>query len=1068
MAKDKVKKYKLGKILDYLGVAFLGGILLLVWQLYKGPIEVPYLKPYIIKALNSDEATYQISLDSVNIELVRSIQPIKIIANNIVFKKNDDSFIINAPRTSLSFSIRALLRGIIAPSSIEVDGPRIYAFMNYGVEQNKENEINKKKIEYYTAGVEDFLERFNSDDKYFAESYINNIEITNAEVEIHEVELGRKWTLSDVSYNFERNFASLETSASALLKLNNKVSSLGLEADFNTINEKLSLSAYFSDVVPADLMQNFIAPDQHKEFYKVNLPVSGRISTTIALKDILESKSSFQLEGGAGDIMFNDDERMRYQLSSFMLNGELEGGLDNMQIKGAEFDLGGLKTTLGFSVSGLKKYILENSLQDIKASVTANIKQLNLEDLPHYWPKYIVESAWSWCEDSLFVGRAENAHFQFDFAYNQKRKLFELSKLDGKVDVADASVNYLKEMPNILNVYGQALFSTNQIKVNIDKGVSNGVILTGGYVDLYDLDKPRSYADIRLITESSVTDALKLIDNPPLYFVRDMKIPADKLSGHAETDLSLKFELKDNLLPDDVNADVKVKLTDVMMKDIIQGKNVTASSMNLQVSNQFLELSGNAVMDNVPVCLSWKENFKNKVERTRYDIAFKLDKEVQKKLGLDVELLSPPYIDGYADVNAAVSISASNVMDIKVKADLSNAAIDYSFLGFRKLDGATGDIEANLTMKDNKLASIPYFSLSKADFNLKGKIGLDAKGKLKEIDIYDIKGPKTDAKAKIEWQHQPKEFVKINVSGNSYDLTEFFERREAANKEKYARQIQQGTPASDKDDELENVTDTDIFIAVNKLWTNPLVPISNFAGSAMLRNGTGIYELHMVGNYGSSKEVKLKIDYVPRPNNEFLLSINSNNAGSTLKVLRIYDSMKGGILKIEGKRGADKNFVGHASIRDFNIKDTPVLAKVLSVASLTGIVGMLSGEGLAFSHFDAPFELQDKVLSVKDGKAFGNVIGITINGTYDHKTEQLKGEGVIVPAYSINNFIGKIPVIGGLLSGKDGTVFAANYSVKGSISDPTVSINPLSALSPSSLKDLFSSLFGDTASESSN
>ena len=183
-------------------------------------------------------------------------------------------------------------------------------------------------------------------------------------------------------------------------------------------------------------------------------------------------------------------------------------------------------------------------------------------------------------------------------------------------------------------------------------------------------------------------------------------------------------------------------------------------------------------------------------------------------------------------------------------------------------------------------------SVSGLDISYSGSeefnIGLDAKGKLKEIDIYDIKGPKTDAKAKIEWQHQPKEFVKINVSGNSYDLTEFFESREAANKEKYARQIQQGTPASDKDDELENVTDTDIFIAVNKLWTNPLVPISNFAGSAMLRNGTGIYELHMVGNYASSKEVRLKVDYVPRPNNEFLLSINSNNAGSTLKVLRIY------------------------------------------------------------------------------------------------------------------------------------------------------------------------------------
>ena len=100
-------------------------------------------------------------------------------------------------------------------------------------------------------------------------------------------------------------------------------------------------------------------------------------------------------------------------------------------------------------------------------------------------------------------------------------------------------------------------------------------------------------------------------------------------------------------------------------------------------------------------------------------------------------------------------------------------------------------------------------------------------------------------------------------------------------------------------------------------------------------------------------------------------------------------------------------------------------------------------------------------MSVQDSKAFGNVLGITISGSYNGRTEELNGKGGIAPAYSINSFLGRIPVVGSLLSGKDGTVFAANYSVSGTINDPKVNINPLSALSPNSLKELFASLFGN-------
>ena len=77
MKKVSNKAYIFQKIIDYLGVVFLGILLLFIWQLYRGPIEVPFLKPYIMQALNNDTSEAEISVDKVSIELVRSLQPIK-------------------------------------------------------------------------------------------------------------------------------------------------------------------------------------------------------------------------------------------------------------------------------------------------------------------------------------------------------------------------------------------------------------------------------------------------------------------------------------------------------------------------------------------------------------------------------------------------------------------------------------------------------------------------------------------------------------------------------------------------------------------------------------------------------------------------------------------------------------------------------------------------------------------------------------------------------------------------------------------------------------------------------
>jgi len=129
----------------------------------------------------------------------------------------------------------------------------------------------------------------------------------------------------------------------------------------------------------------------------------------------------------------------------------------------------------------------------------------------------------------------------------------------------------------------------------------------------------------------------------------------------------------------------------------------------------------------------------------------------------------------------------------------------------------------------------------------------------------------------------------------------------------------------------------------------------------------------------------------------------------------------------------------------------------LTVASLTGVVDVLKGEGISFSVLEAPFTLSNGLLKVKDARATGTALGLTANGEIDMDRDRLKLDGTLVPFYTLNSALGGVPVLGWLLNGgeKGGGLVAFNFSMKGSTDEPEVTINPLSALTPGFLRHLF-------------
>ncbi len=61
-----------------------------------------------------------------------------------------------------------------------------------------------------------------------------------------------------------------------------------------------------------------------------------------------------------------------------------------------------------------------------------------------------------------------------------------------------------------------------------------------------------------------------------------------------------------------------------------------------------------------------------------------------------------------------------------------------------------------------------------------------------------------------------------------------------------------------------------------------------------------------------------------------------------------------------------------------------------------------------------------------------------------------------MPAYALNSALGRIPLIGRLFSPeRGGGLVAVDYGVSGALADPSVTVNPLSALTPGFLRGLF-------------
>ena len=248
------------------------------------------------------------------------------------------------------------------------------------------------------------------------------------------------------------------------------------------------------------------------------------------------------------------------------------------------------------------------------------------------------------------------------------------------------------------------------------------------------------------------------------------------------------------------------------------------------------------------------------------------------------------------------------------------------------------------------------------------------------------------------------------------------------------------------DDQKDNIIniDTKINIDIDKILLDKEYYLKNFLGYISTKK-KNIYKANLSGDFSNNKKLKFTVN---SSGDNKITTLYVDKAEPIVKRYKFIKGFEEGLLDFNSSKKSGET-ISQLKIYDFKLKELPLLTKILTLASLQGIADILSGEGIRFNEFEMNFKNKGNLLTINEIYAIGPAISILMDG-YIEKNKLISLRGTLVPATTINKFIGSLPVLGKILVGsKTGEgVFGVSFKIKGPPKKLETSVNPIKTLTP--------------------
>ena len=998
-------------------------------RLMSGPVDLDFMKPRIARLIDAPGNDIHPDFDRIFFEWSGISRPIKLAFTGLRFTNGQNQVIATAPEAALTFEPRSVVQGMLLPTSIAIIRPVIEA------DVAREGGAFQRIFTSPEGGAQGEAISILVDQLLAEPNYksligqLDSVLVERADVTIRDLKTGLSWNAPEASAELRRDAAGVSITANARFAGHGDPVDLSLSGVYTRDRSRISLEAKVSGFKPwifADLSSDLAI------LRGVDLALSGRLQIEGTGKGEVNTVA-VEINGANGSVTLPGILPVAHQVRSMDARFSIDNVAHTSKIERVDFDFGAARvvvTGAGHRISETRHF-----------AGRAEIRRIPVDKLADYWPLEFAEGGRRWAITNVTAGTIDVAAEFAASAPVDHIADIKMERMAAFLDYGGLTVRYMPHMPEMQDVSGKARYENGNLHFDIARGGAVNLKVTDGTIDLTGLDKPApQMAAIRLPITGSAQDIMRFLARPRLGLPRETLYDHRRLGGQVAVDVSLSFPLIDALTVAEIDVAADAHLTAFSLKDVLGDVDLTDATARVKYGNSELSVVGQGKLDGSVVDVTWREMFAAKAPfRRRYDVKGTVPAGLVEKAGFpSIE----SYVVGPIGTTLHYQVATNGTGEVGGRFDMKAAKLDVIPLAWSKEAGT--EALATMTLK---LAA--GGKITTADFDGRGG-GLQAKGQVRfggdssvqQISLQQVKVGQTDIA--VDWRRNPGG-VDIAIKGQALELQRVHDM--LRNRNQVAVREPKGAAS------------------VSRTSTKAQIQLQNVIvkrGSLGYLNG----RLELVGDkvasadltMGGGKGTTLRVTPAAQGRTLFFYVADF---GQLLTEAGWIDGLVGGYLHIDGKFNdtwADPPLEGTLKMGPFRLQR---MTPRRDIGTLNSAIDGLNSAGNALQQFDslsANLTKAGDVIQIRNGRTSGQSIGLTTQGVIDLGKDTARLNGIVVPAFALNNLLSNVPLLGPLLTGgKDGGMFAVSYQLHGPFDDLKADVNMMSAMAPGALRDVFSS-----------
>lgn len=587
-----------------------------------------------------------------------------------------------------------------------------------------------------------------------------------------------------------------------------------------------------------------------------------------------------------------------------------------------------------------------------------------------------------------------------------------------------ASVRFLKTLPPISDGSGYASINDYTYTLVAEAGhirapIGGDIDVSGSVLKVVDLRAKPTRGQITLYCRGSLLATLAILDEPPFRFLTKAGKPVALADGMAELTARLELPLTKKLRLEDISYEVTGVLKDVRSEDrLVPGRTLAAELLDVKATRQGLTISGKAALDGVALDGSWTKSFDPAdKDKSVAEADVELSMDALRIFGIS---LPDGAVRGRGKGRVTLELIRAQVPSLVLTSDLAGLGLAIPQIGWDKPPDQSGNlvVEAGL----GSPPTVGRLDMEAAGMKARAGLFLDPEGGLERIELPGLEiGAWFAGDVTLKGRGKGRA-VGVEVTSGTLDLR---------------RSDLGGGDAGEGEG-------APITVTLDRLQITDDISLTGFRGSFDSTGG-------MAGSFSGLVNGRAPVSggMSPAANGGSKFRIEADDAGAALLAAGIYESGRGGRLVLDLAPGnAARTYEGVANIRSIRIVDAPALAGLLNAISVVGLLTQLEGPGILFTDVEGRFLLTPDAIEISQGSAIGPSLGVSAAGVYRSAERALDFQGVISPIYLLNG-------VGQIFSRQRDGFFGFSYQMTGTRERTSVTVNPLSILTPGLFREMF-------------